>query len=120
MVKIQIAKKKINLLNFLTKFELPLWFNCNQMDMKVVISIKYEWKYYCLGKNQASEAFCSTFTRSQSLGQLQNLNTLLKLWDQKNLCGQNFWNLILFFIQQHKVIDITRKKIKLSLHHLHT
>ena len=90
------------------------------MDMKVVISIKYEWKYYCLGKNQASEAFCSTFTRSQSLGQLQNLNTLLKLWDQKNLCGQNFWNLILFFIQQHKVIDITRKKIKLSLHHLHT
>ena len=35
--------KKFNLLNFLSKFELSLWFNCNQMDMKLVTSIKYGW-----------------------------------------------------------------------------
>ena len=27
----------------LSNFELPLWLNCNQMAIKVVISIKYGW-----------------------------------------------------------------------------
>ena len=35
--------KKFNLLNILSKFELSLWFNCNQMDTKLVISIRYGW-----------------------------------------------------------------------------
>ena len=34
------CKKKFNLLNFLSKFELQLWFNCNQMDIKMVVFLK--------------------------------------------------------------------------------
>ena len=34
------CKKKFNLLKFLSKFELQLWFNCNQMDIKMVVFIK--------------------------------------------------------------------------------
>ena len=32
-----------NLLKFLSNFQLPLWLSCSQIDIKVVISIKYGW-----------------------------------------------------------------------------
>ena len=38
------------MLNFLSKLELPIRFNCNQMDMEVVISIKYGWNTIVWGK----------------------------------------------------------------------
>ena len=40
------------MLNFLSKLELPIWFSCNQMDMEVVISIKYGWNTIVWGKNR--------------------------------------------------------------------
>ena len=55
-------------------------------------------EYYCLGKNQASETFCSKFIRCKSPCQLQNLKILWTIWGDKNPCEQNFWNLNLFFI----------------------
>ena len=76
-------------------------------------------EYYCLGKNQASETFCSKFIKCQSSYQLQNLEILSTLWGHKNPCGQNFWNLF-FFTSKDKIIDISRKKIKLGSHHLDT
>ena len=30
-------------MEILSNFELKLWLNCNQMDIKVVILIKYVW-----------------------------------------------------------------------------
>ena len=35
--------KEIYLMKILRNFELQSWLNCNQMDIKVVISIKYGW-----------------------------------------------------------------------------
>ena len=77
-------------------------------------------QYYCLNKNQVSKAFCSKFIRSQIPYQLQNLKILLKIWGHKKPSGQNFWNLIFFFIWKGKVIDTISKKIKLGQYHLHT
>ena len=37
-------------MKILSKSELPLWLNCNQMDIKVVISIKYGWNTIVLRK----------------------------------------------------------------------
>ena len=82
-------------MKILNNFELPLWLNCNQMDIKVVISIKY-----CLGKNQTSETFCSKFIRCQSLLQLQYLKILSTLSWHKNPRGQNFWSLKFFYLKR--------------------
>ena len=35
--------KKNDLLKFLSNFELLLWLSCNQIDVEVVISIRYGW-----------------------------------------------------------------------------
>ena len=56
-------------------------------------------EYYCLGKNEASDTFCSKFIRCQSPYQLQNLKTLLTLCWHKNSHGQNFWNLNFFYLK---------------------
>ena len=77
---------KFNLLKFLSKFELPLWCNCNQMDIKSGYFHKIWLEYYCLGKNLVSESFCSKFTWCQSPWcQLQNLKILLKPENMKTL-----------------------------------
>ena len=34
--------KKVDLLKFLSNIELLLWLSCSQIDLKVVISIKYD------------------------------------------------------------------------------
>ena len=100
------------------QFWAMILFTCNQIDINVVISIKYEWNTVVLEKNKASEIFYSKFIRCQSPYQLQNVKTLLTLWGHKNLHGQNFWNLI-FFIWKVKVKNITMRKNKLDPHHLH-
>ena len=56
-------------------------------------------EYYCLGKNQAYETFCSKFVRCQNLYQLHNQKTLLTLCGHKNLPGQNFWYLNFFYLK---------------------
>ena len=35
--------KEADLKKILSTLELPLWLNFNQMDIKVFISLKYEW-----------------------------------------------------------------------------
>ena len=59
-------------MKILSNFELPLLLTCNQVDIRKVI-------FYCLGENQATEAFCSKFIRCRSPCQLQNLKTLSTL-----------------------------------------
>ena len=67
-------------------------------------------EYYCLGKNQASETFCSKFIRCQIPNQLQNLKILLTLWGHKNPCGQNFRNLNFFFLKRQSYRYCHEKK----------
>ena len=90
------------------------------MGMNEVISMKYGWKYYCLDENHASGTLSSRFFGCQNQYQLQNLKILSTLEGHINLHGQNFWNLNLFYLKRQGYIDITRTKINLWSHHLHT
>ena len=57
-------------------------------------------EYYWLGKNQASETFCSKFIKCRCLHQLQNFKILSTLWVHKNPRGQNYWDLIFFNLKK--------------------
>ena len=71
-------------------------------------------KYYCLGENHASGTLSPKFNWCQNPCQLQNLKILLTFQGHKNLHGQNF------YLKRQGYIDITRTKINLWSHHLHT
>ena len=114
--------KKLMLLTFLRNFELLLWVSCSQIDIKVVISIKYVWNTFCLGKGHASEIFPSNCMMCQKPCQLQNFKILSTFQGQKNPHGQNFWNLIFLFIylKRQGYIDLTKAKMNFWSQHLHT
>ena len=71
-------------------------------------------EYYCLGKNKASEMFCSKLIRCKSPCRLQNLKILLILWSHKNPCGQNFWNLNFFIPEKLRLYRYYQNKNQLG------
>ena len=77
-------------------------------------------EYYYLGKHHASGILSSKFIGCQNLYQLQNLKILLTFQGHKHQLGQNVWNLNFWYLKEQGYIDITRKKINLGSHHLHT
>ena len=86
-------------------FELPLWLNCNQMNIKVLISIKYEW-------NTILWVIIRHYYLSKSIPAAKSQNFVETLGPQKPMLTK-FWEFE-FLLSEKKVIDITRKKIKLG------
>ena len=67
-----------------------------------------------MGKNQASEMFCSKLIRCKSPCRLQNLKILLILWGHKNPCGQNFWNWNFFIPEKLRLYRYYQNKNQLG------
>ena len=88
--------KKFNLLNFLSKFELSLWFNCNQMDMKLVTSIKYGWDTIVREKSGIWDILFRINQVSKSMP-AANLRILLIPWGHKNPCEQKIFKFEFFY-----------------------
>ena len=92
--------KKLILLKFLRNFKLLLWLSCSQIDINMVISIKYVWNTYCLQKGHAPRTFYSNCVRCQNPCEQQNFKILSTFQGQKNPQGQNFWKLIFLYITE--------------------
>ena len=61
MVELKIAKKKCDLLKFLSNLELILLLSCNQIDIEAVISIKCGWNSSKISK------FCQFYRGTKTL-----------------------------------------------------
>ena len=131
-------------MKFLSNFELPLWLTCNQIDIKKVISIKYGWNtiawekirqmrhfvqnllvakvytskcYKMKGNTMLMKRQCYRYYQEKNL---QNLKTLMTLPDTSGLpIWATFLEFEFSFIWKGKVIDITKKKIKMGPYHIH-
>ena len=78
------------------------------------------WKeYYCLGKIHASEALNSKLIRCQNSCQFKNLKILTTFQRDKSPYEQSFSSWI-FYVKEQGYKDITRAKINLGSHHIHT
>ena len=101
-----------NLLNFLSNFQLPLWLSCSQIDIKVVISIKYGWNTIAWAKSCIWDILFTMYEVSKSIIAAKSQNYVDSSGAQKPTWAKSlefdFFNL--------KRQDITN----LGSQHLHT
>ena len=103
------VQKKIDLMTILINFELLLWLNCYQVDIKVAISKKYGWNTIVWVKIRYLRHFVQNLL-GVKVHTSCKISKFCQHWGHKSPRGQNFWNLKKSFICKDKVINITRKK----------
>ena len=90
------------------------------MGMNAVISRKYGWNTIAWMENHVSGTLSSKiYWVSKSIPAAKPQN-FVEISEAQKLHGQNIWNLIFFYLKRQGYIDITRTKINLGSHHLHT